>query len=95
LKVEIPRDLFEVENPGDGTLTFRPRRKPLKVEFRGDGKLYINGLDISLSPSRAASIYHQLFTLYLTAIGREIRIAEATNEALDEAEKILENAKEK
>lgn len=61
----------------------------MKIEYTKDGGLNINGLDIPISPEKAALVYHDLFMLFMAAYGREMRICEQTQDVLEEAEDIL------
>ena len=61
----------------------------MQIEYTEQGKLSINGLDIPISPDKAAVIYHDLFMLFMTAYGREIRIYQQSQDVITEAEEIL------
>lgn len=61
----------------------------MKIEYTEEGRLNINGLDIPLSPDRAAAIYHSLFMLFMAAYGREVHLAEQNQSLIEEAENIL------
>ena len=61
----------------------------MKIEYTQAGGLTINGLDIPISPDKAAVIYHDLFMLFMAAYSREMRIYEQTKDMIEEAEDIL------
>lgn len=61
----------------------------MKVEFTEHG-LNINGLDMPISVETGARIYHDLFMIYMTAYGREIRFQEHKQKLIAEAEDIIQ-----
>ena len=61
----------------------------MQIEYTEQGKLNINGLDIPISSDQAARVYHDLFMLFMTAYGREIRIYQQSQDVITEAEEIL------
>lgn len=61
----------------------------MQIEYTENGKLNINGLDIPIPPDQAARVYHDLFMLFMSAYGRELKLYEQSQDVITEAEKIL------
>jgi hypothetical protein len=66
----------------------------MRITVNANGQLEINGLIVLADKAQSASVYHQLFMLYMTALGREYRTKYAADEVIKEAENLLKGEDE-